>query len=112
MCGHRRHRHYEHTVRRDPGVRASDGDRERTADILRDHAGEGRLEPDELEERLEAVFTAKTIADLDALTVDLPRGERHRSPRPSMPFSPLFLLVSALVAVSVIVGHPFFWLFF
>src|SRR5688572_24504191 len=77
MC---RSRHSEETHRepRDRTVRASDADRERTADHLREQAGEGRLEPDELEQRLERAFTARTLADLDALTADLPR---RRSPR-------------------------------
>lgn len=39
----------------DPSVRASDADRERIATGLRDHAAEGRLTPEELEERLDAV---------------------------------------------------------
>lgn len=120
MCGHRSRGHgsdHLETRRHDPGMRAADADRERTADVLRHHAGEGRLEPDELEERLERAFAARTLRDLDALTGDLPRApRRERAHRgrgwPVAPFTPLFAVVLALVAVSAAVGHPVFWLFF
>ena len=55
-------------------MRASDQDRERVAEILRDAAGEGRLDMGELDERLEAVYSAKTYAELEPITHDLPRA--------------------------------------
>jgi hypothetical protein len=57
---------------RDPAqMRISDADRHRVAEVLRDAAGEGRLDLSELEERLEATWAAKTYGDLVPLTVDL-----------------------------------------
>jgi hypothetical protein len=53
-------------------LRASDQDREQTAARLRTAAGEGRLDPDELEARVAAAFAARTVAELRALTLDLP----------------------------------------
>jgi hypothetical protein len=53
-------------------LRASDTDREKVADQLREAAGHGRLTMDELEERLEQAYSAKTYADLVPLTRDLP----------------------------------------
>ena len=53
-------------------MRISDADRHRVAEVLREAAGEGRLEFDELEERLELTFSAKTYADLIPITADLP----------------------------------------
>jgi hypothetical protein len=53
-------------------LRASDGDRDRVASVLRDAAAEGRLSLDELDERLSAAYTAKTYADLEPITRDLP----------------------------------------
>ncbi|HEV2343712.1 MAG TPA: DUF1707 domain-containing protein [Actinocrinis sp.] len=53
-------------------MRASDADREQVAERLRDAAGHGRLTMDELEERLELAFAAKTYAELEPLTRDLP----------------------------------------
>ncbi|MFC4909804.1 DUF1707 SHOCT-like domain-containing protein [Actinomadura gamaensis] len=57
---------------RPPEMRASDADRDRVAQILRDAAGEGRLTLDEVDERLDAVYKAKTYAELEPLTRDLP----------------------------------------
>jgi Domain of unknown function (DUF1707) len=62
------------TPRPRPNVRASDADRERTADILRRQAGDGRLTPEELSTRLDGAFTARTLGDLQALIADLPEG--------------------------------------
>ncbi|MFE3454320.1 DUF1707 domain-containing protein [Nonomuraea sp. NPDC059194] len=67
---------------RDPReMRAADLDRERTAEILRTAAGDGRLGMEEFHERLDQVYTAKTYAELDLLTHDLP------TPSPSAPFA-------------------------
>lgn len=57
---------------RSPQLRASDADRERVAAVLREAAAEGRLAFDELDERLSAAYAAKTYADLEPLTRDLP----------------------------------------
>ncbi|WP_285758906.1 DUF1707 SHOCT-like domain-containing protein [Nocardiopsis ansamitocini] len=62
-------------------MRASDVDRDRVAEVLRDAAGEGRITLDELGERLDAVYAARTYADLKPLTADLPVG----SDRPAVP---------------------------
>jgi uncharacterized protein DUF1707 len=53
-------------------LRISDADRHKVAEVLRDAAGEGRLELDELDERLEATYAAKVYADLVPIVVDLP----------------------------------------
>lgn len=53
-------------------MRASDTDRERVADRLRTAAGHGRITMDELEERLDAAYAAKTYGELVPLTADLP----------------------------------------
>lgn len=60
-----------------PGIRASDEDRERLASDLREHAVAGRLDTDELEERLEAAYAARTTAELDELRRDLPATSRE-----------------------------------
>ena len=59
--------------RRDPRLlRASDADRDRVAELLREAAGDGRLTLDELGDRLEAVYAAKTYAELEPIVADLP----------------------------------------
>jgi Domain of unknown function (DUF1707)/Cell wall-active antibiotics response 4TMS YvqF len=54
------------------GVRASDAERERTLERLRDAAGEGRLSLEELSERIDAATGAVTREQLATLTTDLP----------------------------------------
>jgi hypothetical protein len=53
-------------------LRASHQDRDRVVEVLRVAAGDGRLTPEELDERLEAALTARTYAELAVLTTDLP----------------------------------------
>jgi uncharacterized membrane protein len=53
-------------------LRISDDDRHKVAEILRQAAGEGRLDLDELDQRLEQTYAARTYADLVPITFDLP----------------------------------------
>ncbi|MFG2261203.1 DUF1707 SHOCT-like domain-containing protein [Streptomyces mirabilis] len=55
-----------------PELRASHADRDRVVDVLRIAAGDGRLTADELDERLEAALSARTLSELTTLTADLP----------------------------------------
>jgi len=66
------------------GLRASDEDRERIAEILRNAAGEGRLGLDELDDRLDAVYSAKTYGELEPIIRDLPNAKV-----PDVPSAPL-----------------------
>ena len=59
-------------------LRISDADRHQVAEILREAAGEGRIDLDELDERLEATYAAKTYADLVPITAR-PAGPRATS---------------------------------
>jgi len=105
-------------------LRASDADREQVAERLRHATAEGRLMAEELEERLEAVFAARTYGELDAIVADLP-GEpvrRRERPQPSwaggwsgahpllrpLPILAMFILapviLSLMLAAAVIVA--------
>jgi Domain of unknown function (DUF1707) len=66
-------------------IRASDQDRDRTANVLREHHAVGRLDADEFHERLDKVFSAKTMGDLEALTMDLPAVDPYPLPTSSLP---------------------------
>ncbi|AIR98607.1 DUF1707 domain-containing protein [Streptomyces glaucescens] len=55
-----------------PELRASDADRERVAEVLRDALAEGRLDMAEFEERLDATYQARTYGELAPITRDLP----------------------------------------
>lgn len=54
-----------------PDLRASDADRERTAAVLQEATADGRVSTDELEQRLEVVYGARTRSELDAVVKDL-----------------------------------------
>jgi hypothetical protein len=66
-------------------LRISDADRHQVAEVLREAAGEGRIDLDELDERLEATYAARTYADLVPITLDLPIRTSEAGPpaRPS-----------------------------
>src|SRR5450755_2908028 len=53
-------------------LRASHADRDQVVEVLRVAAGDGRLSAEELDDRLECALTARTYAELAALTADLP----------------------------------------
>lgn len=57
--------------------RISDADRERVAEMLREAAGDGRINLGELDERLDATYAAKTYAELVPITLDLPAHSDH-----------------------------------
>jgi len=61
-------------------LRVSDSDREQAAEVLREAAAQGRISLDELDERLESAYAAKTYADLAAVTHDLPQSGRMPVP--------------------------------
>jgi hypothetical protein len=56
-----------------PDLRVSDEDRERAVRELREHFAAGRLSEEELSERVQAVYQARTDRELSALRADLPR---------------------------------------
>lgn len=78
-------------------LRAGDAERESTLDRLRDAHAEGRLDVREFYARLDAVYEAKTFAELDSIVRDLPatglvrypaaptRRPATRPPEPSAP---------------------------
>ncbi len=63
-------------------LRASDQDRHRVAERLHAAAAEGRLTLDELGERLETLYAARTYGELVPLTRDLPDPDGRSGPVP------------------------------
>ncbi|WTK18067.1 DUF1707 domain-containing protein [Streptomyces sp. NBC_01525] len=53
-------------------LRASDADRDRIAEILREALAEGRLDAEEHAERIDVVYRAKTLGELEPMVRDLP----------------------------------------
>jgi Domain of unknown function (DUF1707) len=88
----------------------SDAERERVAELLRVAAGEGRLTPAELEERLERAFSARTDAELGPLVADLPRSSVRERRRPRAPDLGPFIFVSLmLIGIWAFSGMGYFW---
>ncbi|MEA2442170.1 MAG: hypothetical protein QOH76_3594 [Thermoleophilaceae bacterium] len=54
-----------------PALRASDADREAVAERLRVASVDGRLDSEELEQRVAAAYSARWVADLDRLVADI-----------------------------------------
>jgi hypothetical protein len=90
-------------------VRASDADREATAATLRAGHAEGRLDTEELEQRIAACYAARTTAKLEQLVADLPRQRAGGRPRSGFPWAGLLvpLALLALAAGAATHGHAF-----
>jgi uncharacterized protein DUF4190/uncharacterized protein DUF1707 len=94
-----------------PGLRASDSDREATVARLHQAATEGRLDADELEERITAAYAARFCTDLDGLTADV------TPPAPSMRRAgpPVFVgptrRTNGLAIASLVTGVLWMWWF-
>lgn len=104
------------------GLRLSDADRDQAIARLSEHYAAGRLDKEEFDERSDAVWTAKTYADLDPVFADLgpvrprpgwagprpwgPWGRRGWLP---VPFVPVLFL---LIVLTVLTHIPFVLLAF
>lgn len=86
-------------------ILASDADRERIAERLREAATEGRILAHELEERLARALRARTYGELDELVFDLPRAtppSRRRSRTVTLARSHPLAAVAVLVTVTLV----------
>jgi hypothetical protein len=76
MCHSRHHHHRYEAARRSrtwpDETRAADDDREATLVALRDHAAAGRLDGEELDQRLDVALRAQTLGELRRPLADLP----------------------------------------
>ena len=91
-------------------LRASDADRDAVVRDLNQHHLAGRLTVDELAERLEGALRARTRADLQRLTRDLPAlapppaawGTRRRGPAPGLAYAGFWVRAGAWAVDGVI----------
>ena len=83
------------------------------AEALSQHYSEGRLDANELKERLDQAIGAKTRRDLSGLMTDLPRCGRRRPNRTgtavTWPCGPRLFVLVAAVAFP---WWPFHWFWF
>ena len=97
----------------DQRQRIGDAERERATSLLAQHYTEGRLEHEEYDERLDAIWTARTRQDLDVVFSDLPRQlgpvrpaappvvvRRGRRPIPWLP------VLAILIGLSILLEAP------
>ncbi|MFD9481576.1 MULTISPECIES: DUF1707 domain-containing protein [Streptomyces] len=91
-----------------PELRASDADRDRVVERLRDAVAEGRLDMEEFEERLDAAYKSRTYAELEPLTRDLPAPAGGPVARPAAGAEPwtgrIGAAGSSATAVAVMSG--------
>ncbi|WP_067454616.1 DUF1707 SHOCT-like domain-containing protein [Actinomadura macra] len=66
-----------------PDIRASDADRDRVAASLREHCAVGRISVEEMNERLDLVYEARTLGRLQEITSDLPEEDLYQLPVPA-----------------------------
>ena len=66
-------------------IRIGTAERERAVMALGEHFAQGRLDPEEFEQRMTAAYAARTAADLDRLFDDLPRPTPPPQPTTSYP---------------------------
>jgi hypothetical protein len=96
-----------------PALRASDSDRESAAERLRVAAVDGRIDSDELEERLAAVYSARWVADLDRLVADVSPPPPPPPPLVAPPYAAYqpavaYPTTNGLAVASLVAG--FLWL--
>ncbi len=101
------------------GLRISDADREQAAADLSNHYAEGRLTHDEHAERLDAVWTARTHADLAPIFEDLPSARTTAGLDVTWPRGhrrwhgvPILAVLAVLIVLSVLTTWPLFLLIF
>ncbi len=93
-------------------MRLSDADRQQALDTLGEHFAQGRLTRDELDERSDAVWSAKTHGDLSPIFADLPvqaparpEGRRPRGPRGWPAARGLLVPVLVVLVVLTVITH-------
>ncbi len=120
MCHSRNHRRpvaspAEDALGSEPGLRVSDAERESAVSLLREHGAVGRLEVDELEQRLGAAYSATTRGELVELLDDLPGTlpaarppvtRRHHGIHEWSGFLQINVL---LIGIWALTGAGYFW---
>jgi hypothetical protein len=87
-----------------PPILASDAERERTSELLRQASVEGRLTLDEFSQRVELALAARTRDELQAVTRDLPAVAPSRAPQPGQPGQGAIVRRPIRASVSIMSG--------
>jgi uncharacterized protein DUF1707 len=86
---------------RHSSLRAADSDRDAVTERLRNAAAEGRLEPDELEDRVHTALRARTYGELDLVLADLPPARRRGAEL--VPAAQAAVVVAGRLVLSILV---------
>jgi Domain of unknown function (DUF4190)/Domain of unknown function (DUF1707) len=89
-------------------LRASDSDRESAVERLRVAGMEGRLDSDELEDRIASAYAARWCSELEALTLDVTPPPVRVDPGPIVFVRPQ-RRVNGLAIASIVVGVLWMW---
>jgi hypothetical protein len=98
-------------------LRASDAERDAVVTELAEHLKDGRLRPDEFDDRVGRAVNARTRGELDGLLTDLPRPVPAPPPAPPAARMPFPLVAIAMFVTGVMLlggvsraaaagGHP------
>jgi hypothetical protein len=91
-------------------MRVSDAERLDVIARLQDAAAEGRLDLDEMSDRIAEAYAAKTWSDLDRLVDDLPEAaEPEPEPESASPVSLVSALSATIAALGVASAVLSFW---
>lgn len=93
-------------------LRLSDAERDMALAQLGEHFAAGRLDKEEYDERSDAIWSAKTRADLRPVFSDLPapQAQRPRAVVPARKRRRVLPLAALLVALAIVLQAP--WLLF
>jgi len=100
----------------DPRQRIGDAEREQATNLLAQHYADGRLEHEEYDERLDAIWTARTRQDLDLIFTDLPPRvvPVRRSAAPAVPRGrrpiPWLPVLAILIGLTILLDGAPVWL--
>jgi len=105
-------------------LRASDADRDRVADRVRQQCAEGNVALDELSEMLARTYASRTYGELDEIVRNLPVPVRaapgtHAPPEPRLPgdsnlwwrigLGPYLVINAMLIVIWALTGAGYFW---
>jgi hypothetical protein len=94
-----------------PYLRASDADREAAVEKLRVAAVEGRLDADELDQRLAAAYAARWTSELERLTADVTPPAAPPPPPAiyAQPVVPRYSQTNGLAVASLVASMVWMW---
>jgi len=95
-----------------PAIRLTDAERDQAMARLSEHFAVGRLDKEEFDERSDAIWSARTGADLEPIFVDLEQPPGRSGPPWYQQLPVVPLVIVALIALTIFTHVPFIALAF